>query len=113
MDEGINKNLLNMLGLARRAGLLLIGQDQVLASRKSHESMVVVVTNDCSANVRRALQSWEDKGEVTVIVLKNTDRATLGAYLGVGSTQIAALPRGGLAEKVLSLYDRSDADEQN
>jgi len=111
MPGVFNKDLLNVLGLARRAGILLIGQDKVFAAMKLHKASVVVAACDCSANVRRSLKPGEDRGEITLVVLKNTDRSTLGAYLGVGSAQVAALPQGGLAEKVLSLYVRSDADE--
>lgn len=113
MAEDISISLMNILGLARRAGILLIGQDQVLAAGKSKGPWIAVVTSDCSATVQRSLQPRVERGEIVVLVLKNTDRTTLGAYLGVGSTQIAALPQGGLAKKVLSLYNRSDADEQN
>ncbi len=112
MSQSKNEELMNILGLSRRAGILLIGQDQVLAGKHS-EKLVVIVTSDCSANVLRSLKPRVERGEAVLLELENTDRTTLGSFLGVGSAQIAALPQGGLAKKVLAIYDRSDANEQN
>lgn len=109
-----NESIMNILGLSRRAGILLIGQDQVLAAGAKHkEQLVVVVTSDCAANLLRSLKPRVERGEAVLLKLENTDRTTLGSYLGVGSTQIVALPQGGLAKKVLAIYDRSGADEQD
>ena len=113
MNQSKNEELMNILGLSRRAGILLIGQDQVLAGDKHNEKLVVIVTSDCSANVLRSLKPRVERGEVVLLKLENTDRTILGSYLGVGSTQIVALPQGGLAKKVLAIYDRSGADEQD
>ena len=109
-----NESIMNILGLSRRAGILLIGQDQVLAAGAKHkEQLVVVITSDCSANLLRSLKPRVERGEVVLLKLEDTDRTALGSHLGVGSAQIAALPHGGLAKKVLAIYDRSDANEQN
>lgn len=113
MTQSKNEELMNILGLARRAGILLIGQDQVFAGGKHSEKLVVIVTSDCSASVLRSLKPRVERGEAVLLKLENTDRTTLGSHLGVGSAQIAALPHGGLAKKVLAIYDRSDANEQN
>ena len=113
MDQSKSEELMNILGLSRRAGILLIGQDQVLGGGKHNEKLVVVVTSDCSANVLRSLKPRVERGEAILLKLEDTDRTTLGSYLGVGSAQIAELPHGGLAKKVLAIYDRSDANEQN
>ena len=108
-----NESIMNILGLSRRAGILLIGQDHVLAAGKHKEKLIVVVTSDCSATLLRSLKPRVERGEAILLTLGNTDRTTLGSYLGVGSTQIVALPQGGLAKKVLAIYDRSGADEQD
>ena len=112
--EAANERILDTLGMARRAGKLAVGQDKVLASLRRREPLLAVVTNDCSGSVLRSLNAGAARGEVRILVLKNVDRTVLGKRLGVGSAQVAALPcGGGFAEKVLSLYYGSDADEQN
>ena len=113
MAEAKIESLMNILGLARRAGRLLIGQDSVFAAGKSNEKLLVLVTSDCSSTVLRSLKPKLEREEIVVLTLENTDRIELGVHLGVGSTQIVALSQGGFAKKVLALYNMSDADEQN
>lgn len=113
MAETKLESLMNTLGLARRAGRLIIGQDLVFAAGKPNEKLLALVTRDCSPSVLRSLQPRVERGEIEVLTLNDTDRTDLGAHLGVGSAQIVALPQGGLAKKVLAIYNRSDADEQN
>lgn len=113
MSQSKNEELMNILGLSRRAGILLIGQDHVFAAGRHNEKLVVIVTSDCSASVLRSLKPKVERGEAVLLKLDDTDRTVLGSHLGVGSAQVVALPQGGLAKKVLAIYDRSDADEQN
>ena len=105
---------LNMLSLARRAGDLLIGQDNIFDALRGGKRLAVFAAEDCSANVLRKLHSAGERGELEIFILKNTDRALMGKHLGIGSAQAAALPReSGFAEKIISLMneDKSDADE--
>ncbi len=113
MPQSKNESIMNILGLCRRAGILLIGQDHVFSAGRQNGQLVIIVTQDCSANVLRSVRPKVERGEAVLLTLENTDRATLGSHLGVGSAQIVAIPQGGLAKKVLAIYDRSDADEQN
>lgn len=111
MDNSAEK-LLNTLGMARRAGVLVVGQDNVFSEIKRHVSMLVITASDCSAAVLRSAAPHAERGEARIITLKDTDRSVLGRYIGIGAAQIVALPAGcGFAKKLLSLYDRSDANE--
>ncbi|MCE5200933.1 MAG: hypothetical protein LLF78_00250 [Synergistaceae bacterium] len=111
--DNISEQFMNTMGMARRAGKLIVGQDNVFAAMK-RDPLLVIVTDDCSASVLRSLGAGVDRGTVRVVTMKDTDRTVLGAHLGVGSAQVAALPlKSGFAKKALSLYDRSDANEQN
>lgn len=111
MRKDKSEELINILGLGRKAGILAIGQDQVNGALKAGKTLVAAAAGDCSRNVLRSLKGAEERGKITIITLEDTDRRKLGKHLGVSSAQIAALPAGGLSKKVLSLYDRSDADE--
>ena len=51
------RKVLDMLGMARRAGELLVGQDKVLPALKGAEKFAVFVTDDCSANVSRHIEA--------------------------------------------------------
>lgn len=105
--------VLSMLSLARRAGGLLIGQDKIFDAVRRGEKLVVCVTVDCAANVSRTLKAAEERGDIQIYTLKDTDRTLLGGHLGIASAQAAAVAAGsGFAEKIVSLFkDRSDADE--
>lgn len=104
--------LLNTLGLARRAGRLIIGQDHVFAQIRKKTSLLIILVNDSSKSVQRSVNSAVEREEAKLIILKNTDRETLGSSLGINSVQIVALPmQCGFAKKILTLNDRSDADE--
>lgn len=113
MDRAVSVSIMNILGLARRAGILLIGQDQVLKELRHAGTLMTVVTSDCSPSLLRRLKAKAERGEITLLTLEDTDRSLLGSHLGVDSAQIAALPYGGLAKKVLAIYDGSGANEQN
>ncbi len=104
--------LLNTLGLAKRAGRIMVGQDHVFAELRKHIPLLVIVSDDCSANVLRSVDAGAERGEVTKVVLRGIDRNALGAAMGLKTAQVAALSlQDGFAKKVLSLQDRSDADE--
>ena len=107
------ERLFSLLGLARRAGKLLMGQDKVLEAAKSGRRLLVITSNDVSAAVLRSLRPHEECGLVTRIKISDADRTELGRRLGIAGAQIAALSElDGFAKKVLGIFnDRSDADE--
>lgn len=107
------RRVLDMLGMARRAGGLLVGQDKVLPALKGAEKFAVFVTDDCSANVSRHVEAAEKRGTAEIFLLEGTGRGELGASLGITAAQIAALPvKSGFMKKIYTLTcDRSDANE--
>lgn len=107
------EQVFSLLGLARRAGKLLIGQDKVLAAAKSGAGLLVLTSNDVAAAVERSLRPHAERGSVIRITVADSGRAAFGARLGVSSAQIAALPKNdGLSKKILNIFnDRSGADE--
>ena len=93
---------LSLLGLARRAGLLLVGQDEVLGALKSR--LFIVTTEDCSPSVLRKVErKLTDRGSVC-FVIKGVSRERLGRSIGANSAQIAALPiESGFAKNLSEL----------
>lgn len=88
------------LGLARRAGELIIGQDRVLKSLSGGENLLVLLTRDYSDTLKRAI----DAKNAGVHVLAKVSRLELGQLLGLRQAQIVALPvRSGFAEKIKGL----------
>ncbi|MDY2649091.1 MAG: DUF448 domain-containing protein [Pyramidobacter porci] len=88
------------LGLARRAGELIVGQDRVLNSLSAGQNLFVLLTRDHSETLKRAI----DAKAADVHVLAGVSRLELGQLLGLRQAQIVALPlRSGFAEKIKGL----------
>ncbi|MDR1516278.1 MAG: ribosomal L7Ae/L30e/S12e/Gadd45 family protein [Synergistaceae bacterium] len=95
--------VLSLLGVARRAGVLLIGQDQVFRSCGRGEGLFLIASEDCSPNVLRKALALDGKKTVCR-ALRGIGREELGRYVGVRSAQIAAIPiESGFAKKIALL----------
>lgn len=107
------EQVLCLIGLARRAGKLLVGQDKVLTAAKARSRLLVVTSNDLASAVERSLKPHIERGSVLSITVTDCDRTALGERIGVSSAQIAALPEeDGFSKRILNIfYDRSGADE--
>jgi predicted RNA-binding protein YlxR (DUF448 family)/ribosomal protein L7Ae-like RNA K-turn-binding protein len=99
-EQSLRNEMMAVLGMARRAGELIIGQDRVLRCLSAGDRLLTLITEDCSAAVKRAL----DAKNAEVYVLSGTSRSELGQLLGLRQAQIAALPvQSGFAEKLKRL----------
>ncbi|MBQ7638669.1 MAG: ribosomal L7Ae/L30e/S12e/Gadd45 family protein [Clostridia bacterium] len=56
--------LFSMLGLARRAGKLLIGRDAVIGSVKKRKAVLVLLTSDASPAHKRELEALGYSGSL-------------------------------------------------
>ncbi|MDR1132655.1 MAG: ribosomal L7Ae/L30e/S12e/Gadd45 family protein [Synergistaceae bacterium] len=92
--------ILSLLGLARRARQLVMGQDRIFGALKSGQKLRAIASEDCSQNVLRKAKSA--KCDVTVI--PGLSRESLGAAVGIGSAMIVALPsESGFTRKISDL----------
>lgn len=108
----INAKLMSTLGMARKAGHLIIGQDKVFAGMKLKTQLLVLLSCDSSSNVQKNVAFAAENGRVKMIVMEDIGRTDLGACLGIASAQVVALELSdGFADKILQLYDRGVADE--
>ena len=91
---------LSLLGIARRAGALTVGQDKVFAAMRNGSELFIIVSADCSRNVLRKVSS----SNCETLVAESFSRESLGASVGVMNSQIVALPCGsGFAKKLKEL----------
>jgi ribosomal protein L7Ae-like RNA K-turn-binding protein len=94
---------LSLLGIARRAGVLLVGQDQVFRAASRRKGLFVVTSEDCSPNVMRKALALDGE-KTTCRALRGVGREELGRHIGVLSAQIAAIPAdSGFAKKMALL----------
>ena len=94
------ERLLSTLGLARRAGALIIGQDKVLSVRAGR--LLVITSCDPAVNVVRKLENQNE--ENSIYCLEGLSRERLGNAVGLGGTQIVAIDgKNGFAKKLEGL----------
>lgn len=96
----VERQCLALLGLARRAGQVVTGQDRVSALVERGEAAVQFEASD-SAGVgrRRGYDNFPDERDVPLVTL--FDREQLSAALGGPNVVHAALRRGGMADRIL------------
>jgi len=91
---------LSLLGMARRAGALVVGQDRVFSAMRDGGEFFIVASADCSRNVLRKMSS----SNCETLVASSFSRESLGTAVGVMNAQIVALPGGsGFVKKLKEL----------
>ena len=96
---------LSTLGMARRAGVVIIGQDRVLSRLQRGARLFIITTDDCAKSVLSKVARHDESGSVRCTI-DGVSREALGEAMGVRSTQIAALPAGsGFAERLAELLN--------
>ena len=102
-----NDPILHLLGLARKAGRLEVGEEPVGAACRAHHARLVLLASDAAPNSCRRAAHFGQAGNVLFLELPFT-KAELGFVLGRGSCAMLALTDIGLAA---SLAERLAAEE--
>ena len=101
-----NDPILHLLGLARKAGRLEVGEEPVGAACRAHHARLVLLASDAAPNTCRRAAHFGQAGNVLFLELPFT-KAELGFVLGRGSCAMLALTDAGFAASVLEkLADR-------
>jgi len=87
-------NILSLLGIARRAGFILIGLDVVKSSLVSGDKLLILVSEDPSSQVRKTLDAFCRRGQALVFEVEDLSRERLGNAIGLGPVQLVAIPEG-------------------
>ncbi|MBO4831596.1 MAG: ribosomal L7Ae/L30e/S12e/Gadd45 family protein [Oscillospiraceae bacterium] len=95
-------NAAGILGLAKKAGKLEIGEESVSTAVRQNRARLIMSANDASASSREHAENLAASGGTVMIVLPY-GKEELGALLGRGSPGIIALTDLGMA---LSLTDK-------
>lgn len=94
------QKILNLLGLARRAGKVVAGEEMVLKQLRNHQVAMVLVANDCSEGTRKKFvdkcQSYQ-----TPLILEFSQ---IELSIAIGQKRsIIALTDVGFTKKIRSL----------
>lgn len=80
---------LSLLGLARRAKCLLIGQDEVFGA--TEKDLLILLTEDCANQVLRKVEKRLSWSASACYRLSGVSRERLGCAIGIQQVQIVAL----------------------
>jgi ribosomal protein L7Ae-like RNA K-turn-binding protein len=78
----VNNKLSGLLGIARRAGHILIGFDAVRAALLAGKATLVLLAADCSAKTEKELRFAGQNRDCPIIAVA-ADKAALAAALGL------------------------------
>lgn len=98
--------ILNLLGLARRAGRLELGEDMTAEAVGAHKARLIVLASDTGANTARKTRVMAGE-RVPVAVLKS-NRAELGGALGRDTCAVCAVTDMGFTAKLAELLRAED-----
>jgi ribosomal protein L7Ae-like RNA K-turn-binding protein len=106
----MGNNILNMLGLALRAGRLEIGEEPVGAVCRAKDCRLIIVARDAADNTFRRVRHFADAGQCLWISVPFT-KDELGSAVGRTSCAMLALTDIGFAESVVKKLAAVDPEK--
>ena len=104
----MNDRLLSLLGLARRAGRLSLGNDPVLSSLEEGKAKLVLVCPDLSQRTLKGIESRAEAFGVPLVTIEQTmDQVSMSLGKRCG---VLALNDEGFARKALTLTKTNGED---
>lgn len=104
-----NDPILHLLGLARKAGRLEIGEEPVGAACRARQARLVLLASDAAANTNRRAAHFGEAGNVLWLELPYS-KEELGFSLGRGSCAMLALTDAGFAATVTEKLSTRDPE---
>lgn len=102
--------VLHLLGLAKKAGRLEIGEEPVGAACRARQARLVLLAQDAAPNTRRRAAHFGQAGGVLWLETP-FDKAALGLILGRASCAMLALTDAGFAAAVTQKLAARDPDK--
>ena len=105
-----NDPILHLLGLARKAARLEIGEEPVGAVCRARQAKLVLVAGDAAPNTFRRAAHFGEAGNVLWLSLPQT-KEELGFALGRGSVAMLALTDIGFASTIVKKLAAADPEK--
>lgn len=87
---------IRFLGMAKKAGMIVTGEESCGAAVKAHKARLLMTCSDSSGNAQKRAGDYAAYGGVPLIALDCT-KAELAQALGAGLPSMAALTDAGMA----------------
>ena len=104
-----NDPILHLLGLAKKAGKLELGEEPVGALCRAHHARLVLLADNAAPNTYRRAAHFGEAGNVLWLALPHT-KEELGFLFGRGSVAIMALADAGLAATLVDKLAAMDPE---
>jgi len=104
-----NDPILHLIGLARKAGRLEIGEEPVGAVCRARQAKLVLIAGDAAPNTYRRAAHFGEAGNVLWLAIPQT-KAELGWCLGRSSCAMLALTDVGMASALVKKLAALDAE---
>ncbi len=102
MTDAVESRVKGFLGLCMRAGQIVSGQEACVDAVRRETAGIVLMDEGASDNTRKRVK---DACGTHGVPLYGLDADALGRCIGKAGRMVAALPRGGMADKLLSLLE--------
>ena len=105
MTEVVAAQIHGFLGLCNRAGQVILGQDACVEAVRRRSVSVVLLDAGCSENTRKR---FLDTCGTHQIPLYELEANKIAYAVGKDGRMVAAIKKGGMADKVLTLLKDED-----
>ncbi len=103
--------LLSLLGIARKAGRLSLGNDPAIEAMKSGQTCLVLVANDLSKRTLKGVCLAAEKEQIDVLTMNET-MDEIGAALG-RRTGVIAVNDAGFANKMRTMCSEEKTQQKH
>lgn len=100
IERQLSARCQSIVGLARRAGELALGQEAVRAMLRAGDAGVLVVARDAASDGREKIAKLQAAAAPDVAMVGTLDRAELGQAVGRAEAVFLAVRNGRLAERL-------------
>ena len=103
------EHILSMIGLAKKAGRLEIGEEPVGAAARAKKARIILVASDAAPSSMRRAASFAEAGN-TILLTIPAGKDDLGSSLGRTSVAMAAVTDIGFAEAIVKKLAALDSE---
>lgn len=104
-----NSSILSLVGLAKKAGRLEIGEEPVGASARARQARLILVASDAADNSRRRASHFAEAGKIPWVDLPFS-KSELGRIVGRSSCAMSAVTDAGFAAAIADKLSALDAE---
>lgn len=100
-------NILHLIGIAKKAGRLVVGEEPVGSAARGRQARVILLASDAADNTVRRAGHFGEAGNISILATPYT-KAELGMAVGRASCAMVAVTDAGLAASLVTKLALAD-----